>query len=289
MEDGTIRIDAHHHFWRYDPAGYGWIGEDMSAIRRDFLPADLLAEIRAAGIGGVVSVQARQTREETAWLLELAAEHDFIRGVVGWVPLVAREVAGELERFAAAPKLKGVRHVLHDEADDEYMLRADFNAGIRALRPFDLAYDLLIFERHLPQTIAFVDRHPGQVFVLDHLGKPRIEEGALEPWRTDLRALARRENVYCKLSGAVTETDWVGWNEADLLPYLETALEAFGADRVMFGSDWPVCLVASGYSRWVQTVERFASHLSLAEQGRLFGETAARAYKLTPEPSAGKA
>ena len=275
-----MRIDSHQHFWQYDPVEYGWIGEEMSALRRDFLPADLQVEIDAAGIDGVISVQARQTLAETAWLLELAERHDSIVGVVGWVPLISPEVTADLERFVAAPGLKGVRHVLQDEPDEQYILREDFNAGIRALRRFDLAYDILIFERHLPQTIAFVDRHPQQVFVLDHVAKPRIREKALEPWRTNLRELAKRENVFCKMSGMVTEADWRRWTPEGLGPYFDAVLEAFGPARLMFGSDWPVCRAASEYARWVNTVEQLASRLSPTEQRQLFGETACRAYRL---------
>lgn len=178
-----MRIDAHHHFWKYDPVEYDWISDEMSVIRRDFLPADLQAEIRATGIDGVVSVQARQIVQETAWLLDFAQVNDFIKGVVGWVPLVSRTVAADLARFAENPKLRAVRHVLQGEADERYMLRPDFNAGIRSLKQFDLAYDILIFERHLPQTIEFVDQHPAQIFVLDHVAKPRIKEGVIEPWK----------------------------------------------------------------------------------------------------------
>ncbi|MDQ3814471.1 MAG: amidohydrolase family protein [Armatimonadota bacterium] len=276
-----MRIDSHQHFWQYNQPEYGWISEEMSALRRDFLPADLHAELGAAGIAGVVSVQARQTLEETAWLLELAAANDFIKGVVGWVPLISSDVTADVERFAAAPKLKGVRHVLHDEADEHYLLRDDFNAGIRALRPFGLVYDILIFERHLPQTIEFVDRHPAQVFVLDHIAKPRIKEGRLEPWRTSIRELAKRENVCCKVSGMVTEADWQHWTPDGLRPYFEVVLEAFGCSRLMFGSDWPVCLVACGYARWAEVVHEWAAPLSGDEKNDLFGDTARRVYKLT--------
>jgi L-fuconolactonase len=275
-----MRIDAHHHFWKYDPIEYDWISEEMCVIRRDFLPADLKAEVEAAGIDGVVSVQARQTVAETQWLLKLAGENDFIKGVVGWVPLVSDEVAADLERFAQNPKLRAVRHVLQGEPDDRYMLRDDFNAGVRALRPFGLAYDVLIFERHLPQTIEFVDRHPDQIFVLDHVAKPRIKDGLFEPWNRNLRELARRENIYCKISGMVTEADWAKWDENTLRPYAYAVLEAFGPARTMFGTDWPVCLVASGYAQWVGTVERFASDLSADERKQLFGETAVKAYGL---------
>jgi L-fuconolactonase len=275
-----MKIDAHHHFWHYTPQEYGWISEDMSAIRRDFLPSHLAEEIAAAGIDGVVSVQARQTVEETTWLLQLARENDFIRGVVGWVPLVAPGVRHDLERFVANAKFKGVRHVLHDEADEHYMLRNDFNAGIASLKEFGLTYDILIFERHLPQTIKFVDRHPSQIFVLDHIAKPRIKNAVIEPWRTHIQDLARRDNVYCKLSGMVTEGDHEAWTPDQLRPYYETVLEAFGPARLMFGTDWPVCLLACDYALWVETVHGWAALLAATERDLLFGGTAVKAYSL---------
>ncbi len=274
-----MRIDAHHHFWRYSLAEYRWIDEAMAVLRRDFLPEHLAAEIRTAAVNGVVSVQARQSLQETTWLLELAGRHDFIRGVVGWVPLVSPTVAEDLARFAGG-RLKAVRHVLQDEADEEYMLRADFNAGLRALRPFELAYDILIFERHLPATVELVDRHPNQVFVVDHIAKPRIRDGALQPWKDRITDLARRPNVYCKLSGMVTEADWHRWTPQQLRPYVEVVLEAFSPRRVMFGSDWPVCLLATTYGRWAETVEGLIAALSPAEQDRIWSATATEAYRL---------
>lgn len=277
-----MTIDSHQHFWRYDPAEYGWISESMSALRRDFLPPDLWPEAEAAGVAGVVSVQARQSVEETRFLLELARRHEFIRGVVGWIPLAAPDAAEALAPLAAAPELKACRHVLQDEADDDYMLRADFNAGIRELTAAGLAYDILIYARHLPQTIRFVDRHPRQVFVLDHLAKPRIRDGAFEPWNGRIRELARRENVYCKLSGLVTEADWRDWTPVRLAPYLETALEAFGPRRLMFGSDWPLCLLASGYGTWHALVTASIGHLGAGERAWILGGTAAEAYRIEP-------
>lgn len=275
-----MRIDAHHHFWKYDPAEYGWIGSDMALLRRDYLPEHLEETAAAAGIDGVISVQARQSVEETAWLLELARDSRLIRGVVGWVPLISSDVEKSLERFAAEAKFRGVRHVLQGEPDERYMLRDDFNAGIRALRQFGLVYDILIFERHLPQTIEFVDRHPEQVFVLDHIAKPRIKDGVLKPWEENLRELARRENVFCKLSGVVTEADWHGWTDEQLKPYLDAVLATFGSRRVMFGSDWPVCLVASDYERWLETVHRHTAQFSSDEREAIFGGTAAKVYDL---------
>lgn len=275
-----MRIDAHQHFWRYDPAEYGWISDSMRLLRRDFLPPELRRAATEAGIQGAVSVQARQTVRETRFLLDLARDDPFLRAVVGWVPLVDPGVSRMLEEFAGEPKFKGCRHVLQDEADDSFMLRADFNAGIRAMTAAGLVYDILIYERHLPQTLEFVDRHPDQVFVLDHIAKPRIREGSFATWSERMRELARRPRVYCKISGMVTEADWSGWTESDLLPYLDVVLEAFGPSRLMFGSDWPVCLVATGYGRWARFVAGFAARLGEPERDRILGGTAAEAYGL---------
>jgi L-fuconolactonase len=275
-----MRIDAHHHLWQYSPQEYGWISDSMSVLRRNFLPDDLRREIASVGIEGVVSVQARQTLAETDWLLDLADRNEFIRGVVGWVPLVSESVRRDLERYSGRAKLKAVRHVLQDEPDDNYVLREDFNRGLRMLKGFGLRYDILIFERHLPQAIELVDLHPDQVFILDHIAKPRIRDNALLPWRDNLRELARRKNVFCKLSGVVTEADHRTWTPQQLRPYMEAALDAFGARRLMFGSDWPVCLLACGYRRWHDIVKDFASKLTPEEQDRLFGETATEAYGL---------
>jgi L-fuconolactonase len=282
-----MHIDAHHHFWRYNPIEYGWMndgtGEDgnsMRAIQRDFLPEDLKPELMSAGIDGVVSVHARDTVKETSWLLNLAQQHEFVKGVVGWVPLVSHELPSVLGTLVSNPKLKAVRHVLQWEADDDYMLRADFNAGIKALRAFDLTYDILIYERHLPQTIEFVDRHPNQIFVLDHLAKPRIRDRVLSPWRENIIELAKRENVYCKVSGMVTEADYQFWNEEDLHPYFDTVLRAFGPRRLMFGSDWPVSLLACAYGRWCEIVLRQIQGYSSEEKDRILGGTAEEVYKL---------
>lgn len=252
----------------------------MPVLRRDFLPPDLQKVLSPAGVDAVVSVQARQSLRETEWLLELADKHDFIRGVVGWVPLRSADLPGHLERLTAKAKLKSVRHVLQDEADDQFMLRPDFDRGIAALKDFGLRYDILIFERHLPQTIALVDRHPEIIFIVDHIAKPRIRENISSPWRENLGELARRENVYCKVSGMVTEADHRSWTEAQLRPYMDATLEAFGPQRLMFGSDWPVCLLACEYGRWFDIVRGFASRLSSPERERLLGGTAVEAYGL---------
>jgi L-fuconolactonase len=274
-------IDAHHHLWKYSAAEYGWITPQMRVLRRDFLPAQLEDLMHHFGIEGTVAVQARQTVEETSWLLSLAAKHPLIRGVVGWVPLTeGAGVKRHLEHFAGNQSLRGVRHVIHDEPDPRYILRDDFNAGISALQGTGLRYDILIFERHLPATIEFVDRHPNQVFILDHIAKPRIKERILSPWDRNMRELAKRQNVYCKLSGMVTEADLEHWTPQDLQPYIDVVLAAFGPRRIMYGSDWPVLLRAGDYARWFGTVNNAIANLSKAEQARIMGETAAEAYGL---------
>jgi len=275
-----MRIDAHHHFWHYTTAEYGWIDDDMAALRRDFLPPDLEREIARAGMDGVVSVQARQTLEETAWLLGLAAKHNFIKGVVGWVELANPDVGAALAQFASNPKLKGIRHVVQGEPDDNFILGPDFNRGVAQLAKFGLVYDILIFPKQLQPASQFVDRHPGQVFVLDHIAKPPIKTGGMEPWATQIRELAQRPNVYCKISGMVTEADYQRWNGEQLRTYFEVVLAAFGPRRLMFGSDWPVCLAACDYSRWQQLVADWISKLSAAEQARILGGTAVEAYGL---------
>jgi L-fuconolactonase len=273
-------IDSHHHHWKYNPREYGWITERMKAIQRDFLPSDLELQMRSAGIHGTVLVQARQTLQETEWNLTLAEENPFIRGVVGWVPLIDKAVERELMKLSNHAKLKAVRHVLHDEADDFYMLRRDFNEGIQLLATFNLAYDLLIFERHLPQAIQLVDRHPGVTFVLDHIAKPRIREHVLSPWRENIIELGRRQNVFCKVSGMVTEADWQNWKPTDLRPYFDAVLERFGPRRLMFGSDWPVLLLACSYERWAEIVTGLIFELTDEEKSWIMGAAAAHAYRL---------
>jgi L-fuconolactonase len=256
------------------------MADGMEVLRRDFLLEDLRAITAEAGVTGTIVVEAERTLEETNWLSQVAASSDLICGVVGWAPLTSPTAAYELERIASLPKLKAIRHPLHDEADDLFVLRNDFNHGIAALKRFDLRYDILIFEKHLPQTIQLVDRHPDQVFILDHVAKPRIRDGVLSPWRKHIRELARRSNVYCKLSGMVTEAKWDTWSGEDLSPYIETVLEAFTPNRTMFGSDWPVVNLASSYRRWIGTVRAAIAQLSTTEKERILGGTAIDAYGL---------
>lgn len=275
-----MRIDAHHHFWHYSPREYGWIDDAMAAIRRDFLPADLAQEISAAGIDAVISVQASQSLAETEFLLNQAHANPWIAGVVGWVPLIDPAVAETLAALAADPRLKGIRHVLQAEPD-AYMDSPAFNAGIAQLRAFNLTYDILIYHAQLPAAIDLVDRHPDQVFVLDHIAKPAIRSGSLQPWARNLADLARRPNVFCKLSGVVTEANYATWTYDQILPWLEAALEAFTPARLMFGSDWPVCRVAVSYVDWVRTIERFTAPLTATEREAVFHTTATSAYRLS--------
>jgi L-fuconolactonase len=252
----------------------------MAAIRRDFLPDDLKPELDGAGYNGCVAVQAQQTEAETEFLIGLAAQHDFIKGVVGWVDLRAENVAQRLAYFSQFPKLVGVRHVVQDEPNDEFLLDPAFGRSIGLLSQFGLTYDILIYPRHLPVAAEFAARFPDQPFVLDHLAKPFIKDHELEPWAKHFRELAWRENVYCKLSGMVTEADWLVWDRDDFTPYLEVALEAFGPKRLMIGSDWPVCKVAGAYGEVMQLVEEYVARLSPSEQAGILGENAIRFYGL---------
>jgi L-fuconolactonase len=282
MMEGRLaeRIDAHHHLWRYTPQDYGWIDESMLQLQRDFLPQDLTAVIASAEIDGTIAVQARQTMQETRWLLDLADRCSAIRGVVGWAPIAGEDFPGVMEEFEHRPKLKGLRHVIQGEKDENYILREAFNSGIRSMLGSALVYDILIFERHLPQTIDFVTEHPNQIFVLDHIAKPLIRESILQPWATRIRELAQRENIYCKISGLVTEADWAAWTPESLRPYLDVVVESFGPHRLMSGSDWPVCLVASDYSRWFNVLHDYFDPFSQTEKDAIFGATATEVYGL---------
>jgi L-fuconolactonase len=276
----TKFIDAHHHLWRYSAAEYGWIDDSMAKLRRDFLPKDLALELAAAGIDGTVTIQARQTLEETRWLLDLAQSCEAIRGVVGWAPIASPNFEASLSTLGAEPKLVGLRHVVQAEPRG-FLDGDDFNRGIHALHGSGLVYDLLIVQSQLEEATRFVDRHPKQIFVLDHIAKPKIASGELEPWRTNIRELSRRSHVHCKLSGMVTEGSWSHWSMQSLRPYLDTVVEAFGPNRLMAGSDWPVCLVAATYTQWWQLLQSYFSGFSQIDQANIFGETALRTYGLS--------
>jgi L-fuconolactonase len=272
-----MRLDSHQHFWRYTPGAYPWIKGD-GPIGRDFLPADLAPLLTAAGIEGTIAVQARQSLEESRWLLDLAEDSSLIKGVVGWVDLRSREVARQLEEFANHPKFVGVRHVVQDEPDNDFMLGEAFRRGIAELKPFGLTYDLLVYPRQLPAAIRLVQQFPHQPFVLDHIAKPSIRDRCLDPWREQIRALASLPNCSCKVSGMITEADWGSWKPADFTPYLETVAEAFGIDRLMYGSDWPVCLLAGEYAKVYALAAQFAGQFSEADQAKFFGGNAAKFY-----------
>ena len=275
-----MRIDAHHHVWSYSAAEYPWIGKGMERLAHDHLPKDLALLAAAEGIAGTVAVQARQSLEESRWLLELADANPLIRGVVGWVDLRSTHVEDQLREFAKRPKFVGVRHVVQDEPDPRFLLGESFLHGIGKLATFGLTYDLLLYPQQLPAAAEFVGRFPEQPFVLDHLAKPRIKAGELDPWRRDLKALAAHGNVLCKLSGMVTEADWQGWKRADFTPYLEVALETFGPKRLMIGSDWPVCTLAAEYADVVGIVTDFLAPLVEAEREAILGGNATRFYSL---------
>jgi len=274
----TGSVDAHLHLWRYHPEELAWISSEMAALQRDFLAEDIAAQLASAHVAGCVAVQARQSLAENELLLAERARSSAILGVVGWVDLCGADVGVVLERYAG--RLCGVRHVVQSEPDDEFLLRADFQRGIALLPSFGLTYDILIFPRHLPAAIAFADRNPELPLVLDHLGKPPIRDGRLEPWASDLRALARRPNVWLKASGLVTEADLACWTESQLGAYLDVAFEAFGPGRIMYGSDFPVCLLAASYERVHRVLTSYVAALSEPERALVLGDNARSFYRL---------
>lgn len=272
-------IDAHQHFWNYTDRMH-WITPAMSAIRRNFLPAHLAPLLKQNEMDGCIAVQADQTAAETVFLLELAEENDFIKGVVGWVDLYAENITEQLSDYSQYTKLKGFRHVLQSETPD-FMLHAHFVRGIGALNTFNFTYDLLILPEHLPAALALVKQFPQQPFVIDHIAKPNIKECVTDGWRQGIKALAEHENVYCKISGMVTEADWQAWEQDNFVPYLDIITEAFGTARIMYGSDWPVCLVAASYGDVTNIVNKYFSSFSNTEQQAIFGGNACRFYHLS--------
>jgi L-fuconolactonase len=275
-----MHVDAHQHFWIYNPDEYGWIDESMSGIRRDFLPEHLQPELVRNDFDGSVVVQTRQTLEETSWLLKLAERSPAIVGVVGWIDLCSPDVEAQLASFARNPKLVGIRHIVQSEPDDRFLLRPDFLRGIAVLEQFDLAYDILIYPRHLPVAAEFVGRFPRQRFVLDHLAKPSIKSGEINAWADGIRQLARFPNVFAKLSGLVTEADWLHWKAEDIIPYLDVAFDCFGPNRLMIGSDWPVCLVAAGYARVMGVVKKYLDRQSAEVREAVLGANPQRFWRL---------
>jgi L-fuconolactonase len=274
-----MKIDSHQHFWIYDAQQYPWI-PGGSQLQRNWLPADLECEQAQLGLEGSIAVQARQTVEESWWLLQLADRHSIIKGVVGWVDLRSKQIDEQLEALAKHPKFVGVRHVVQDEPDDRFLLGEDFIRGLARLPFYKLTYDLLIFPRQLPAAIELVAQFPDQPFVLDHIAKPLIREGKISPWREQIRELAQAANVWCKVSGMITEANHQHWSADDFKPYLDVVFECFGVDRLMFGSDWPVCLLSGNYEAVFALVRDYAAGLTENDREKLFGANAARFYGL---------
>ena len=280
-------IDAHQHFWHYDPAKYLWMSEKMGILKKDYLPTDLEPLLKNSGLGGCVAVQANQAEEENTFLLALAEKHDFIKGIVGWVDLQSPNVEERLAYYSQFSKIKGFRHVLHDESDINFMLRPAFLKGISLLKKYGFTYDVLIFPNHLSNTLKLVKAFPEQPFVIDHIAKPPIKKGTIsvgipseKQWQKALKAVADHKNVSCKISGMVTEADWTHWQQADFTPYIDAVVELFGIDRIMYGSDWPVCTLAATYEKQFAIVKHHFSTLSETEQEKFFGGNAIQFYNL---------
>ena len=272
-----MRLDAHQHFWSYDAAQYPWIPPG-SPLHRSWLPDDLAALQKPLGFDGSIAVQARQIVGESDWLLGLADKHANVKGVVGWVDLRSDRVEADLARLAVRPKFVGVRHVVQEEPDDDFMLGKDFQRGISKLQAHGLTYDILIYPKQLEAAIRLAENFPDQPFVLDHIAKPPIKDGTIEPWKSQLRQLAKLPNVHCKVSGMLTEADHQAWKAEQFRPYLDTVFEAFGPGRLMYGSDWPVCLFAGSYEQAFRLVDDYARGLTEAERSGLFGGNGARFY-----------
>lgn len=275
-----MKIDAHNHFWKYDPISHAWIDDSMSLLRRDFLPDEFTQILKENGIDGTVAVQADQSESETEFLLQLAEDNDLIRGVVGWLDLRSANLEERLNAFSNRKKLKGLRHIVQAEPDPKFMLTADFQQGLSKLDKFGLTYDILVFPTQLEATIETVRNFPNQPFVLDHLAKPYIKDGKINQWKANIQQLAASENTVCKLSGMVTEADWKNWKQSDFSPYLDVVVEAFGTHRLMFGSDWPVCKVAAAYEQVLDIVESYFADFSSLEKAQIFGGNAIHFYNL---------
>lgn len=275
-----MNIDSHQHFWQYDSARDSWITDEMSILKRDLMPAELIAELRLNSIDGCVAVQADQSERETTFLLALAAEYQEIKGVVGWVDLCSPSLPQRLDYFSQFEKLCGFRHIVQSEPDDRFLVRENFIRGIRQLRRFNYTFDILIYPRQLPAAIELVEKIPEQRFVLDHMAKPEIRSGEIRQWAMQIRALAANPNVFCKASGLVTEADWHHWGDSDFKPYLDVVFDAFGLDRIMFGSDWPVCLLAGEYGKVKKLLLNHIRDLPIDQQKKIFGLNAISFYGL---------
>lgn len=274
-----MRIDSHQHFWKYEPVRHSWLNDAMRRIRKDFLPSDLEPILQENNMDGCVLVQVDQTEVETEFLLQLASENPFVKGVVGWVDLLADDVDERLAHFSKNTDFKGIRHIVQGEADD-FMLRADFQNGIRKLSKYNLTYDVLIFPSQLAAAILLVQKFPSQKFIVDHIAKPTISTGLDEYWVHGMQELGKHENVYCKLSGMVTETQNYRWNKGEFTPFMDVVVNAFGVDRILFGSDWPVCLVSAEYTEVLDIVESYFSGYSKNDINKIMGDNAAKFYNI---------
>ena len=275
-----MTIDSHQHFWKYEAVKHSWIDDEMAVIRRDFLPSDLAKAYKENGIDGCVAVQADQTLEETDFLIDLASKNSFIKGIVGWVDLRADNIEEVLEKYSKHTIVKGFRHVVQGEADHNFLLRPNFLRGISALEKYNFTYDILVFPHQLGAVLEFVQRFPNQKFVIDHIAKPYIKDGFFEGWASQMKVIAKHKNVFCKVSGMITEADYKTWTEEELNPYLDLVFNAFGTERIIFGSDWPVCLVAGNYKEVKNIVTNYISRFSETEQKAVMGENAIKFYNL---------
>jgi len=272
-------VDAHQHFWRYNATEHSWINDEMAAIRKDFFPEDMLPVLEENGIKGCVAVQADQREEETDFLLKLSAENNFIKGIVGWIDLRSDKLVQRLEYYSQFSAIKGFRHVLQGE-EPSFMLQPDFLKGISKLNKYNFTYDILIFPNHLTAALQLVKQFPDQPFIIDHIAKPYIKNGLIDEWKKGMKALAVYPNVYCKISGMVTEGNMRNWKLSDFTPYLDVVTEAFGINRIVYGSDWPVCLAAGSYSSVINIVKNYFSSFSVEEQQLFFGKNAKAFYHL---------
>lgn len=275
-----MKIDSHQHFWNYDPVDYRWIDENMAVLKMNYLPPQLEKLLRNNSLDGCVAIQARQTERETEFLLQLAEKYNFIKGVVGWVDLCNSDVRDRLAYFSKSKKLCGIRHILQSEPDDKFMLQENFQKGIYALNEFDLVYDILIFPKHLEPVYYLVQNFPNQRFIIDHLAKPHIKDGKIKEWKVGIERLSQFPNVNCKVSGLVTEASWDCWESDEFIPYLDVVFSCFGVDRIMFGSDWPVCLLCSNYDQVISIVTKYISDLEEEDQQKVMGLNAAKFYNL---------
>ena len=273
-------IDSHQHFWKYNPLKHSWIDDDMSVIRKDFLPSDLAKVYIENGISGCIAVQADQTLEETDFLIDLASKYDFIKGIVGWVDLRSENIEKVLEKYSKQNIVKGFRHVVQAESDHNFLLRPSFLRGISSLEKYNFTYDILVFPHQLGAVLEFVKQFPKQKFVIDHIAKPYIKDGFYEGWASQMTSISKQENVYCKMSGMITEADYNTWTSEQLNPYMDLILKDFGPDRIMFGSDWPVCLVAGNYKQVKEIVTNFILKLSDSEQRGIMGNNAINFYNI---------